>query len=336
MRACVVFLVVAVVSGGMAKPPGLILGYQDTLGQYSFGYSAPDSARSEVRALDGTTRGSYSYIDGAGVIQSADYTADGDNGFRVAATNLPQAPVPVQETPEVAAARVAHLEALQKAGASLANSDNAGIVVENVENQPIVKSVENERPAESAPEVTQGNLQEAVAEKSDVPAESRSAEQAPDTVEIQSATNSEAVNEDSINRSAEPNEKPSIIQSVATPLLIPVNLNVQPLGAIEVTGLGKAGEIPQASLSQDGNNAITPAGTVLKASNQQSPIEQKSVPVESAESAIIPAGYNQIQFQQQRAVYSPYILPLGYSSAIGSIQPIVRYTPIPYVTYNLL
>ncbi|KOC71246.1 Cuticle protein 6, partial [Habropoda laboriosa] len=87
-------LAVSLASVGYALPTAEVLAYQDSLGQYSFGYSAPSSARSEVRTLNGETRGAYSYIDDAGVIQTAHYTADGENGFRVAATNLPVAPLP--------------------------------------------------------------------------------------------------------------------------------------------------------------------------------------------------------------------------------------------------
>lgn len=102
------------IATGFAKPP-VFLSYQDSLGQYSFGYSAPGSARSEVRTSNGATRGTYSYVDETGVIQIAQYVADGENGFRVIATNLPQAPLPVQDTPEVMAARTAHLQALEMA-----------------------------------------------------------------------------------------------------------------------------------------------------------------------------------------------------------------------------
>ena len=84
------------VSSGSAESARPILGYQDSYGQYSFGYSAPSSARSEVRTSNGETRGVYSYIDDAGVIQTTQYTADSKNGFRVTATNLPQAPLPVR------------------------------------------------------------------------------------------------------------------------------------------------------------------------------------------------------------------------------------------------
>lgn len=108
--------------GSLAKPPPTFLEYKDSLGQYSFGYSAPGSARSEVRSIDGSTRGSYSYVDVFGNIQSAQYTADGENGFQITATNLPQAPKQIEDTAEVAAARIAHLKALE-AASKLANEN---------------------------------------------------------------------------------------------------------------------------------------------------------------------------------------------------------------------
>ncbi|KAK2587552.1 hypothetical protein KPH14_003684 [Odynerus spinipes] len=113
-----------------AKPTNVFLSYQDSLGQYSFGYSAPGSARSEIKTLNGGTRGAYSYVDGNGVIQTAEYVAD-DDGFHVIATNLPQAPLPVEETAEVSAARKEHLEALQLAEqmAEEAGNDQEGPVL---------------------------------------------------------------------------------------------------------------------------------------------------------------------------------------------------------------
>ncbi|XP_043527915.1 uncharacterized protein LOC122538155 [Frieseomelitta varia] len=99
----VLLLFCCLVSSGSAESARPILGYQDSYGQYSFGYSAPGSARSEVRTSNGETRGVYSYIDDAGVIQTTQYTADSKNGFRVTATNLPQAPLPIQraDTPQL-------------------------------------------------------------------------------------------------------------------------------------------------------------------------------------------------------------------------------------------
>ena len=120
---------------------------QDTLGQYSYGYSGGPSAKTETRTADGITRGGYSYIDGYGLVQSASYISDPVNGFRVAATNLPVGPsapaapiiqaapavlaapgpfavpaiaagVPL-DTPEVVAAKAAHFAAHAEAKALL-------------------------------------------------------------------------------------------------------------------------------------------------------------------------------------------------------------------------
>lgn len=63
---------------------------QDSLGQYDYSYAGDSSAKTESRSLDGTTRGAYSYIDPNGVLQQVHYVAD-HNGFRVLATNLPEA-----------------------------------------------------------------------------------------------------------------------------------------------------------------------------------------------------------------------------------------------------
>ena len=41
-----------------------------------------------MKTADGVTRGSYSYIDANGILQSVNYISDA-MGFRVAATNLP-------------------------------------------------------------------------------------------------------------------------------------------------------------------------------------------------------------------------------------------------------
>jgi len=94
------------------------------------------------------TTGSYQYIDANGLLQTVNYVADPVNGFRVAGTNLPVgpaalaapevaplvaptfnpeplvapvftgvAPEPVQDTPEVAEAKAAHLALLEAANA---------------------------------------------------------------------------------------------------------------------------------------------------------------------------------------------------------------------------
>lgn len=61
---------------------------QDYYGQYSFGYNAGTSARDETRDAYGNVRGSFSYIDSNGNLQTQHYVA-GKGGFRVEGTNLP-------------------------------------------------------------------------------------------------------------------------------------------------------------------------------------------------------------------------------------------------------
>ncbi|XP_034481216.1 uncharacterized protein LOC117786907 [Drosophila innubila] len=116
---------------------------QDALGQYAYGYAEPHSSKQEIRSLDGTTRGTYSYRDATGKLQTVDYTADAE-GFHVAATNLPHAVKPQKFQPsavesrsvndvvapataehpadsiEVAAARQTHLAAHEEARLRLA------------------------------------------------------------------------------------------------------------------------------------------------------------------------------------------------------------------------
>lgn len=110
---------------------------QDVHGQYAYGYTAPLSSKHETRTVDGITHGAYSYVDARGEQQTVKYQADRD-GFRIIASSLlPQraneetaevaalraqhvaahaaaklrlaseAPAPVQDTPEVAAAKLA-------------------------------------------------------------------------------------------------------------------------------------------------------------------------------------------------------------------------------------
>ncbi|XP_055842386.1 cuticle protein 6-like [Episyrphus balteatus] len=95
---------------------------QDGIGQYAYGYNDHLSSKQEVKSLDGSTRGAYSYIDSNNVLQTVNYVADA-GGFRVSATNLPKpVEVPAQELPqqipdtlEVAVAKSAHLAAVEEA-----------------------------------------------------------------------------------------------------------------------------------------------------------------------------------------------------------------------------
>merc|ERR1712055_725507 len=61
---------------------------QDDLGQYNYGFSNPTQTKQELKTADGVTRGSYSYVDANGIVQTVNYISDA-MGFRVAATNLP-------------------------------------------------------------------------------------------------------------------------------------------------------------------------------------------------------------------------------------------------------
>merc|ERR1712036_79743 len=117
---------------------------QDEFGNVQYGYANLNSQKHEVGNTYGGVQGSYSYVDANGVVQTTNYIADG-LGFRVQATNLPVAPVvgdvalpvapvheyelpvapvyegvapePVQDTPEVAAAKAEHLALLEAATA---------------------------------------------------------------------------------------------------------------------------------------------------------------------------------------------------------------------------
>merc|ERR1712191_13403 len=91
---------------------------QDELGQATYGYSYPGQANSTTRDAFGNQIGSYAYINAEGKEVRVSYVADA-NGFRVLSNDLPQAPVdnlvapvfnavgpaPVQDTPEVIAAK---------------------------------------------------------------------------------------------------------------------------------------------------------------------------------------------------------------------------------------
>ena len=82
---------------------------QDELGQYNYGYSNPNSAKVETKSADGIVRGSYTYVDPEGKLQTVQYISDAF-GFRVAGTNIPvhvvDEPAPAPAVVEVAAAPV--------------------------------------------------------------------------------------------------------------------------------------------------------------------------------------------------------------------------------------
>jgi len=134
---------------------------QDELGQYNFGHYGGPSSRNEVRDAFGVVRGQVNYIDADGIVQQQNYVADA-MGFRVSATNLPVAPEapeaiylnppkPVEDTPEVAAAKVVHMKALEDARAAAAPAPEVKVApAPEVEAAPAVAAspVEEAAPVE--------------------------------------------------------------------------------------------------------------------------------------------------------------------------------------------
>ncbi|KAL6262814.1 hypothetical protein P5V15_005604 [Pogonomyrmex californicus] len=127
MQEIPVFAILAVTAGAqltllpyayLADPLPVYHQSQDTrAGVHAYSYAGGPSAKEEVRGLDGVTRGSYSYVDAHGILQSVFYVAD-EGGFRVAATNLPTDGNPPLETGEVLLAKNAHLQEHAKAAAA--------------------------------------------------------------------------------------------------------------------------------------------------------------------------------------------------------------------------
>lgn len=95
---------------------GTLFQSQDGNGNILFGHSSPQQARLESRSLDGSVRGSYSYVDPDGKTVKVRYAA-GRSGFQVfdeegAPSILPQQ---VRDTPEVEAAKALHARLYQQA-----------------------------------------------------------------------------------------------------------------------------------------------------------------------------------------------------------------------------
>lgn len=107
-------VIATLVSG---RPEQIVAVTQDTLGNYKLAVDIEGLSRNEERTADGSVHGKYSYVDGNGAVQDVHYTA-GKDGFQASGSSLPVAPVdhnlPVEETPEVAQARAAHLAKLQE------------------------------------------------------------------------------------------------------------------------------------------------------------------------------------------------------------------------------
>ena len=101
------YYVSPVIAAALPQPAASQHHAQDELGQYEYGFNTGNIAKQELKTADGITRGSYSYVDANGVLQTTNYISDDVFGFRVAATNLPQHVVPAAEAPVAAVAPAA-------------------------------------------------------------------------------------------------------------------------------------------------------------------------------------------------------------------------------------
>ena len=116
---------------------------QDEFGNHQYGYSDINSAKHEVGNAHHGVSGSYQYVDTNGQLQTVTYVADA-LGFRTADSRLPVhnaelpvapvytglppvfdgvAPEPVQDTPEVVAAREAFLKEFEEVAATRAKRE---------------------------------------------------------------------------------------------------------------------------------------------------------------------------------------------------------------------
>ncbi|XP_050453282.1 uncharacterized protein LOC126852489 [Cataglyphis hispanica] len=336
--ASVLLVVHCLIGAGFAK--SVFLGYQDSLGQYSFGYSAPGSARSEVRTSNGATRGTYSYVDETGVIQTAQYVADGENGFRVYATNLPQAPLPVQDTPEVMAARTAHLQALEMA---TRRDEQAQSLDVNQEGNAQEKVLEDNQDNEKS---NLGKMQEQLEAKLvNLPLKEQKDELKKDNDEsLQAVASRSGVDETNEKNSQNVREESSgkvteeivgganipAIPLISSRVLLPQasSGNTVPIfrishGIYEI----EPSAIPESSIVQGTSGAITPAATILKSTTI------------SDNQAATPEKEQQMQRANEQGVAVNTIVPLNAIPLSSSHSSFIRYvSPVSlhYVAYNVL
>ncbi|XP_018363930.1 PREDICTED: uncharacterized protein LOC108761722 isoform X2 [Trachymyrmex cornetzi] len=317
MKNIFLFIIYCLIGTGFAKPP-VFLSYQDSLGQYSFGYSAPGSARSEVRTSNGATRGTYSYVDGTGVIQTAQYFADGENGFQVIATNLPQAPLPVQDTPEVMAARTAHLQALELA---LKRDEEAQHREENRENALEKKIVGDQGDAGLHRKL--GQLGATITKISLNEGERKVLENAKNIEPKDSDETLQAIaSKSGIDKASEKS-----MQKVSRQQAVPVfrisygNYELEP------------SVISKSSITQGASGVITPAATALKSATVIS-TKGAETPKKKQLSQRTTSTTEQIRTVNPLSIASLSAIPL--SSSQSSIIRYVPSTPLHYVTYNVL
>ncbi|KAG5335470.1 CUO6 protein, partial [Acromyrmex heyeri] len=341
------FIVYCLIGTGFAKPP-VFLSYQDSLGQYSFGYSAPGSARSEVRTSNGATRGTYSYVDGTGVIQTAQYFADGENGFQVIATNLPQAPLPVQDTPEVMAARTAHLQALEMA---LKRDEEAQHSEENQENALEKKIVGDQGDAGLHREL--GQLGATITKIALNEGERKVLENAKNIEPKDSDETLQAIaSKSGIDKASEKSTQKEFVGRLSQEIIDGSNIPAIPLiySHVPQSQVSRQQAVPifrisygnyelepsvilESSITQGASGVITPAATALKSATVISTKEAET-PKKKQLSQRTTSTTEQI-----RTVNPLSIAPLSAIPLSSSQSSIIRYvpsTPLHYVTYNVL
>jgi hypothetical protein len=139
---------------------------QDELGQASYGYAYPGQASTTTRDAFGNQIGSYAYINAEGKEVRVSYVAD-SNGFRVLSNDLPQAPVdnlvapvftgeapaPVEDTPDVVAAKAEFFKLYEEAtaAAAAAPKTEAPESDETATEVPSSEAPATEAPAADAP-----------------------------------------------------------------------------------------------------------------------------------------------------------------------------------------
>merc|ERR1712142_797199 len=88
---------------------------QDEHGQYAFGHHGGSNTRVETRDYLGRVTGSFSYVNPEGDVHVRKYAAASGIGFKVAGSDIPV------DTPEVAAAKATHSEAISTAKAAFSS-----------------------------------------------------------------------------------------------------------------------------------------------------------------------------------------------------------------------
>ncbi|KYM77596.1 Cuticle protein 6 [Atta colombica] len=345
MKNVFLFIFYCLISTGFAKPP-VFLNYQDSLGQYSFGYSAPGSARSEVRTSNGATRGTYSYVDGTGVIQTAQYFADSENGFQVIATNLPQAPLPVQDTPEVMAARTAHLQALELA---LKRDEEAQHREENRENALEKKIVGDQGDADLYRKLGQlGATKIALNEGERKVLENAKNIEPKDSDETLQAIASKS----SIDKASEKSMQKEFVGRLSQEIIDGSNIPAIPIiyshvpqfqvsrqQAVPIFRISygnydlEPSIISKSSITQGASGIITPAVTALKSATVISTKEAET-PKKKQLSQRTTSTTEQIRTVNPLSIAPLSTIPLSFSQS--SIVRYVPSTPLHYVTYNVL